>query len=241
MISLQPTLSNYRNQYNISWTVQSYSPIREYRLFYRRQVGQRGHGHHEKVDNNHIGTRYYNPAETTYHRKGLSGVTSSGSILSGYNPLDNPNGGFIGVGAGGSTTTGGGNSLHQEHETWNNIIIPVSYSSFHENGMRHGQGYYGVAGNGLNVGRGQLGSSNYGGVGRADDETYLDHNALSGGGSHSNFGSNRNHNVRHRMSYLIKDLISATNYEARVQARNDHDWNKLSAVFHFSTRAEGKF
>lgn len=42
------------------------------------------------------------------------------------------------------------------------------------------------------------------------------------------------------MSYLIKNLSPATNYEARVQARNDHGWNKLSNVFHFSTRSEGK-
>lgn len=49
-----------------------------------------------------------------------------------------------------------------------------------------------------------------------------------------------NHNSRHRMSYLIKSLTPASNYEARVQARNDHGWNKLSSTFHFSTRAEGK-
>lgn len=35
---LQPTLSNHRDQYNISWVVQSYSPILEYRLFYRKQT-----------------------------------------------------------------------------------------------------------------------------------------------------------------------------------------------------------
>lgn len=46
-------------------------------------------------------------------------------------------------------------------------------------------------------------------------------------------------NARHRMSYLIRNLMPASNYEARVQARNDHGWNKLSSVFHFSTRAEG--
>lgn len=49
-----------------------------------------------------------------------------------------------------------------------------------------------------------------------------------------------NHNSRHRMSYLIKSLAPSSNYEARVQARNDHGWNKLSSTFHFSTRAEGK-
>jgi len=47
-------------------------------------------------------------------------------------------------------------------------------------------------------------------------------------------------NPRHRMAHLINSLTPATNYEARVQARNDHGWNKLSSVFHFSTRAEGK-
>lgn len=43
------------------------------------------------------------------------------------------------------------------------------------------------------------------------------------------------------MSYLIRNLTPFSNYEARVQARNDHGWNKLSSTFHFSTRAEGKF
>lgn len=47
-------------------------------------------------------------------------------------------------------------------------------------------------------------------------------------------------NTHHHMSYLIKNLSPATNYEARVQARNDHGWNKLSNVFHFSTRSEGE-
>lgn len=49
-----------------------------------------------------------------------------------------------------------------------------------------------------------------------------------------------NFNSRHRMSYLIRNLMPAFNYEARVQARNEHGWNKLSSTFHFSTRAEGK-
>lgn len=49
-----------------------------------------------------------------------------------------------------------------------------------------------------------------------------------------------NLNSRHKMSYLIRNLTPASNYEARVQARNDHGWNKLSSTFHFSTRAEGK-
>lgn len=43
---------------------------------------------------------------------------------------------------------------------------------------------------------------------------------------------------RFKMSYIIRNLEAATNYEARVQARNEFNWNKLSSVFHFSTRAE---
>lgn len=47
-------------------------------------------------------------------------------------------------------------------------------------------------------------------------------------------------NTRIKMSYLIKSLTPSSNYEARVQARNNHGWNKLSSTFHFSTPAEGK-
>lgn len=47
-------------------------------------------------------------------------------------------------------------------------------------------------------------------------------------------------NTRIKMSYLIKSLTPSSNYEARVQARNNHGWNKLSSTFHFSTRSEGK-
>ncbi|KAJ8977913.1 hypothetical protein NQ317_004909 [Molorchus minor] len=43
--------------------------------------------------------------------------------------------------------------------------------------------------------------------------------------------------ARQKMSYLIKNLKPATTYEARVQARNYHAWNKLSPVFHFTTRS----
>lgn len=42
---------------------------------------------------------------------------------------------------------------------------------------------------------------------------------------------------RHRTSYVITKLRFATNYEVRVQARNLHGWNKLSATFYFATQA----
>ncbi|EAA07116.5 AGAP010422-PA, partial [Anopheles gambiae str. PEST] len=49
-----PTLSSYRDQYNISWTVQSYSPIREYRLFFRLASKSMHLLHHENPLDNHI-------------------------------------------------------------------------------------------------------------------------------------------------------------------------------------------
>lgn len=57
--------------------------------------------------------------------------------------------------------------------------------------------------------------------------------------SHSNIAVfSMEGNVRHRQSFVIRDLRSAMNYEARVQARNVHGWNKLSNVFYFSTQAD---
>lgn len=44
-----------------------------------------------------------------------------------------------------------------------------------------------------------------------------------------------------KMSYYIRGLQPGTTYEARVQARNSHGWNKMSPVFHFTTKSNGKF
>lgn len=49
-----------------------------------------------------------------------------------------------------------------------------------------------------------------------------------------------NHHPRSHKYYVIKNLLPATNYEVRVQGRNDFGWNKLSNILHFSTLAEGK-
>lgn len=46
--------------------------------------------------------------------------------------------------------------------------------------------------------------------------------------------------TRQKKFYVIRGLQPASNYEARVQARNSHGWNKLSPIFHFTTRSNGK-
>lgn len=139
LIILQPTVSHFRDQYNVSWTVQSYSPIREYRLFYRKQL-PKSHLFHDKE--NQIVPYAYNPYQPTMENQ------------------------------------------------WENVVIPEVYD---EQGFRYTAfaGYQHVQ------------------------------------------------NTRHRRSFLIKGLQPATSYEARVQARNDHGWNKLSSIFHFSTTSEG--
>uniref|UniRef100_A0A336KBP2 CSON001901 protein n=1 Tax=Culicoides sonorensis TaxID=179676 RepID=A0A336KBP2_CULSO len=136
-----PTLGHYRDQYNITWTVQSYSPIREYRLFYRKQLAK-SYMYHDKENQIFSANKYNSPY-------GLG--------------LENQ---------------------------WENVVIPEVYD---EQGLR----YRSFAG--------------------------YEHVQT---------------NTRHRRSFLIKGLTPATNYEAKLQARNEHGWNKLSSIFHFTTASE---
>nr|XP_029732048.1 igLON family member 5-like [Aedes albopictus] len=156
-----PTLSSYRDQYNISWTVQSYSPIEEYRLFYRLQSGSKHNllhsPVHDKPLDNHI-----------YSHQGY-GMHSGGS---GYNP----------------------SGSHHGSEQWENVVIPEMLGNYH--GMR------------------------------------------GGGSMYYNSPYSYQPGIRHRTSFQLKNLQPGSNYEARVQARNEHGWNRLSSIFHFSTRSE---
>ncbi|XP_063695860.1 lachesin-like [Culicoides brevitarsis] len=133
-----PTVGHYRDQYNITWTVQSYSPIREYRLFYRKQYTKTAM-YHDKENLIFAGNKY---------NYGLG--------------IENQ---------------------------WENVVIPEVYD---EQGLRY----------------------------------------------RSYAGYEHVQNTRHRRSFLIKGLVPSTNYEARLQARNDHGWNKLSSIFHFTTASE---
>lgn len=49
---------------------------------------------------------------------------------------------------------------------------------------------------------------------------------------------NMNSNDCHRMSYFLRNLRSDSSYDIKVQARNIHGWNRMSAVFHFSTQSD---
>lgn len=127
------TLSDYRDMYNVSWSVQSFSSIHEYRLFYIKQSL-----HHMSQENYQFAT----------------------------------------------------NSI--SFDQWENVVIPGT--------------------------------------------TMMDYNSFEFHNNYTRF----HHHTKHRMFYLIRNLTPATNYIARIQARNEHGWNKLSSIFHFSTRAEGK-
>ncbi|XP_055312751.1 neural cell adhesion molecule 1-like [Sitodiplosis mosellana] len=148
-----PTLSNHRDQYNITWVVQSYAPILEYRLFYRKQTAN-----------------------------GNVNPTSNNDVIH-YEKYPNNHNNFL--------STSQFHGVYERHAAeWENIVIPQM------------------------------------------------HHQYSNQPIHPYQHMTNNHNSRHRMSYLIKSLAPSSNYEARVQARNDHGWNKLSSIFHFSTRAE---
>lgn len=159
----QKAISDYRDRYNISWSVQSFSPIREYRLFYRKQtpksymMTQQIQQHLDKSYENAIGSggngaqHHYSPPYAT----GLS-------------------------------------------DQWENVVIPENFQEF-----------YPSSASSFNI----------------NDYRHSNQHFMS---------------THHHMSYLIRNLQPAANYEARVQARNDHGWNKLSNVFHFSSRTEGE-
>lgn len=98
--------------------------------------------------------------------------------------------------------------------------------------------YGGSSGNLLN-GLGQAGFSG----GTTSDGMQRNSNGIIGGTVHHHkSGPVHGSSIpRHRTSYVITKLRFATNYEVRVQARNLHGWNKLSATFYFATQAyEGK-
>lgn len=155
---LQKAISDYRDRYNITWNVQSHSPIREYRLFYRKQTTKSYMLTHQIQQ--HLDKSYENAVVGSQHH---------------YSP---------------PYSTG-------LSDQWENVVIPENFPE-----------YYPSQPSTFNL---------------------------------NEFHYNSHVNTHHHMSFLIKNLSPATNYEARVQARNDHGWNKLSNVFHFSTRSEGKF
>jgi hypothetical protein len=125
--------------------VQSYSPIREYRLFYKKQ-SQKLHSHHQDhLDNSILPVHPHTHVFTPY-------------------------------------------TTQLSSDQWENVVIPEIFYDFAHNHLTNHQSV---------------------------------------------------NTVRHHMNFLIKNLVPASHYEARVQARNDHGWNKLSTTFHFSTRTEG--
>lgn len=51
---IKPRVSNYHDQYNISWTVESFEPIFEYRLLYRLQANASNRMPYGKLVSEHI-------------------------------------------------------------------------------------------------------------------------------------------------------------------------------------------
>lgn len=197
MCCFQPTLSNHRDQYNVSWGVESFAPILEYRLFYRKQ------SENSNANHNNNDVLHYDKF-VSHNNMQVKIYCIWSAFLCIYTQILIIN--LIRIISSRLQTNTHGNSvpmqhyhIHERHPEWENIVIPQLpaqlTSQMHQS---HTPQYY---------------------------HSYQPPNI---------------YNARHKMSYLIRNLTPASNYEARVQARNDHGWNKLSSTFHFSTRAEGK-
>ncbi|KAL1124726.1 hypothetical protein AAG570_001349, partial [Ranatra chinensis] len=118
-----PNLSKWRDSYNISWSVFSYTPVEEYRLYFRRS----------QMAGLHISTNFVHDAW--------------------------------------------GNLTYFYMREWTDVTLPAGFS---------------------------------------DEDTQ-------------------------EMSYLIRGLEPATQYEAKVQARNNFGWSRMSDVLLFTTRGIGTY
>ncbi|KAH8292270.1 hypothetical protein KR054_007975 [Drosophila jambulina] len=112
-----PPISQYKDRYNISWAVDSHSPIEEYKLSFRKLP--QGH----EVVGNAIDSPSSSLSSSSSQMYG-SGLHShrSGTGSSSMTGL--------GVGLGGNYA-GYGNVMHWGHNDWRNVVLPAIPLSHH--------------------------------------------------------------------------------------------------------------
>ncbi|XP_067617413.1 uncharacterized protein [Eurosta solidaginis] len=114
-----PPISQYKDRYNISWTVDSHTPIEEYKLSFRRLP--QGHEVDNSIDS-HSGS-----SSTTLLQMygGSGGVGSMGSGLLG-NQHNHRLGSSLGSGL-----SSYGNVLHWGRNDWRDVVLPAMPLSHH--------------------------------------------------------------------------------------------------------------
>ncbi|XP_061386842.1 lachesin [Musca vetustissima] len=128
-----PPISQYKDRYNISWTVESHAPIEEYKLSFRRlQQGQ-------EVDNSidSHGSSSSSSSSSSLQMYGGGIIGSSDSIhnyrlggISGSSSLGSMGGGGMGIG-GGYGSYGAGNVIHWGRNDWRDVVLPAIPISHH--------------------------------------------------------------------------------------------------------------
>ncbi|XP_037807384.1 neural cell adhesion molecule 2, partial [Lucilia sericata] len=116
-----PPISQYKDRYNISWTVESHTPIEEYKLSFRRlQQGQ-------EVDNS-IDSHSSSSSSVLQMYGGSSsmmGVNAHNYRLGGISSMN-------GMGnSGGYGSYGAGNVIHWGRNDWRDVVLPAIPTSHH--------------------------------------------------------------------------------------------------------------
>ncbi|KAM7359380.1 uncharacterized protein ACRADG_009810 isoform 1-T3 [Cochliomyia hominivorax] len=119
-----PPISQYKDRYNISWTVESHTPIEEYKLSFRRlQQGQ-------EVDNS-IDSH---SSSSSSMLQMYGGGSMSGSMM-GVNAHNYRLGGISsmnGMGSsGGYGSYGSANVIHWGRNDWRDVVLPAIPTSHH--------------------------------------------------------------------------------------------------------------
>ncbi|XP_030369446.1 hemicentin-1 [Scaptodrosophila lebanonensis] len=113
-----PPISQYKDRYNISWAVDSHSPIEEYKLSFRKLPQG-----HEVVDN---------AIDSQSSSLSSSSSSSSTSSLQMYGSgLHNHRIGSNGVGGGLVNYGGYGNIMHWGRNDWRDVVLPAMPVSHH--------------------------------------------------------------------------------------------------------------
>ncbi|XP_002042971.2 leucine-rich repeats and immunoglobulin-like domains protein 1 isoform X1 [Drosophila sechellia] len=112
-----PPISQYKDRYNISWAVDSHSPIEEYKLSYRKLP----QGHEV------VGNAIDSPSSSSSMSSSSSQMYGSGLHA---HRIGSNMGGLSGLSGSGSYS-GYGNVIHWGHNDWRNVVLPAVPVSHH--------------------------------------------------------------------------------------------------------------
>lgn len=112
-----PPISQYKDRYNISWAVESHSPIEEYKLSFRKLP----QGHEV------VGNAIDSPSSSSSMSSSSSQMYGSGLHA---HRIGSNMGGLSGLSGSGSYS-GYGNVIHWGHNDWRNVVLPAVPVSHH--------------------------------------------------------------------------------------------------------------